>query len=47
MSTLYMSYCTIESNFDLGTRTHANAREKRATRSKDENAVESEGWEGK
>jgi hypothetical protein len=38
-----MSYCTIKSNFDLGTCTHTNPREKRATRSKDENAVESEG----
>ena len=34
---------TIESNLDLSRRTHANVQEKRATRSKDENAVENEG----
>jgi hypothetical protein len=43
-NTLYTSYSTMESNFDLGTRTQT--REKRAMRSNDENAVESEGRGG-
>ena len=36
----------MEFNFDLGTCTHANAREKHATQSKVENVVKSEGIGG-